>query len=193
MTESDRVRWNDRYKTGAYVARSHPTALLEVNLNQLPRGRALDIACGRGRNAYFLAEQGYQVIGLDISDIAIDSCRSDPRCTQDTEFGAWDCDSNLPEKIGRFDLIVVIRYVNIALFKLLHTYLNPGGAILVEEHLRVDNPQNFSGPNSPHYRVPPGLLRKLFSNLEPVYEFEGMVDDPGGERSMLSQIIATKN
>ena len=65
MSEADRKRWNERYKAGAYGQRTHPSALLATMVEQwLPvRGgaRALDLACGAGRNALYLAEQGYQV------------------------------------------------------------------------------------------------------------------------------------
>src|SRR3989338_848709 len=64
--------WNAKYTIGAYASSKNPRRLLIELFPLLPRGRALDIACGEGRNAIFLAKNGYNVDAIDISDIAIE-------------------------------------------------------------------------------------------------------------------------
>ena len=76
MSNTDREKWNERYTSGAYAARTHPTQLLADWIDQLPRGRALDVACGAGRNALYLAEHGYAVDAVDISSVALDRARA---------------------------------------------------------------------------------------------------------------------
>ncbi len=67
--ESDRLKWNEKHagKTG-----NHPPDAYLVKQNQrLQMGNALDIACGRGRNALYLARQGFQVTAVDLSEVAL--------------------------------------------------------------------------------------------------------------------------
>ena len=65
MTQAERDKWNERYRGGSYEGRDHPTALLAEWAPRLPPGRALDVACGAGRNALFLARAGYSVDAVD--------------------------------------------------------------------------------------------------------------------------------
>ena len=71
---TDRQRWDQRYRDGIYAARSWPSAYLrqlhDDGLIQ-PRGRALDVACGRGRNSLYLSAKGYDVDAVDVSATAI--------------------------------------------------------------------------------------------------------------------------
>ncbi|HVJ29660.1 MAG TPA: methyltransferase domain-containing protein, partial [Gammaproteobacteria bacterium] len=75
MSAAERDKWDARYRDGAYEGRTYPTALLATWLPYLPRGRALDVACGAGRNALFLAANGYEVTALDISGVGLDRGR----------------------------------------------------------------------------------------------------------------------
>src|SRR3970282_2133468 len=61
MSQAERLRWDERYRTGAYTDRKHPTALLAEWVSQLAQGRALDVACGAGRNSLYLAANGWGV------------------------------------------------------------------------------------------------------------------------------------
>lgn len=190
--ESDRTRWNQRYREGAYVARQHPTALLEAWLKRLPHSHALDIACGNGRNSRFIAQSAEQVIGIDISDIAIAQAHELSSDLENVHFLIADLDNGLP--LSRvFDLIVLVRFVNLELIQQLQEFLVPGGAVLVEEHLQWDDPDiELAGPKTPDYRVAPGVLAKTLSALETLHSFEGLVRDPLGELSALAQFIGRK-
>src|SRR5262245_50965550 len=75
MSAAERDRWDARYRDGAYESRTHATALLAAWLPRLPRGAALDVACGAGRNALYLAAQGFAVTALDISAVALERGR----------------------------------------------------------------------------------------------------------------------
>ncbi|NIP99504.1 MAG: methyltransferase domain-containing protein, partial [Nitrospinaceae bacterium] len=63
----DQERWNKKYNTETFIFGKEPVPFLKQNLHLLPKGRALDIAMGEGRNGVYLATRGYEVIGLDIS------------------------------------------------------------------------------------------------------------------------------
>ena len=75
MAQTDRQRWDARYRDGAYEQRAWPSAYLQqcvplIAPTQLGV-RALDIACGRGRNSLYLAQQGFAVDAVDVSSVAI--------------------------------------------------------------------------------------------------------------------------
>ncbi|MFQ5965775.1 MAG: hypothetical protein ACE5KZ_15995 [Candidatus Scalinduaceae bacterium] len=69
--EEDGKRWNKRYDTEEYMYGKEPIKLLKENINLLTKGKALVLAMGEERNAVFLAKNGFDVEGCDISEIAI--------------------------------------------------------------------------------------------------------------------------
>ena len=193
MSAHERDKWDARYRDGAYEGRSHPTALLAAWLPRIPRGRALDVACGAGRNALFLAANGYEVTALDISRVGLDRARRSA-----TESGLtvdWLCADldDDPERVlpaSHFDLIVWVRYVHRTLMPHLIARLAAGGGLLCEQHLTTDEP--VAGPTSAEFRLAPGELRSSATELAIVHSYEGLVVDPDGRSVALAQLIGSK-
>ena len=73
MSKAD--RWNERYAGNELIWSAGPNALFAEAVAQLESGTALDIACGEGRNALWLAKQGWQVSAMDFSSVAIDKAK----------------------------------------------------------------------------------------------------------------------
>ena len=72
MSLKDKEKWNTKYSCDNFITGKEPSNWLESNANFLNgKGRALDIAAGEGRNSVFAASLGYEVICMDISDIAL--------------------------------------------------------------------------------------------------------------------------
>lgn len=71
----DRDAWNARYGAEDVVWGLEPNLFVAEHLADLPPGRALDLACGEGRNAVWLAARGWDVTGVDFSDVAVDKAR----------------------------------------------------------------------------------------------------------------------
>jgi ubiquinone/menaquinone biosynthesis C-methylase UbiE len=71
----DAAAWNDRYATAEYIWKAEPNRFLAQEAASLTPGRAVDLACGEGRNAVWLAEQGWTVTGVDFSDAGLDKGR----------------------------------------------------------------------------------------------------------------------
>ena len=71
----DAAAWDERYAATELVWSAGPNQFVEQELADLPPGRALDLACGEGRNARWLAERGWQVTAMDFSPVAIEKGR----------------------------------------------------------------------------------------------------------------------
>lgn len=79
MSAKDRTKWNKRYRDGAYAQGVRPSELLETWIGRIPPGRALDVACGAGRNALYLATRGFSVDAVDISREGLKRARDSAR------------------------------------------------------------------------------------------------------------------
>src|SRR5210317_975151 len=163
MSEADRSKWNQRYAEDSY-RKSNPVTLLSDWLPRIPVGRALDVACGAGRNALALAEAGFQVDAIDISAIGLQKLEHSARERGlDIQCVEQDLDESYDFASG-YDLILVLWYVDLALIERLCSCLAPGGYLLCEEHLHSE--QDVIGPASNQFRVAPGELRKAVSSLD---------------------------
>lgn len=197
MSSSDRDRWNARYAAGAYGDRTHPCTLLADWLPEIPRGRALDLACGVGRNAIFLAGSGFTVDAVDISATAL--ARGAERAADSGVSVNWlEQDLDTPQLGSNYALITLIRYADLALVRSLPSLLMPGGVLLVEAHLggplfqqtnEVDGERLVGGPGSERFRLPPGSLQQACAGLHVLHSAEATIADPDGRLMALAQFV----
>jgi SAM-dependent methyltransferase len=193
VSEAERDKWDARYRDGAYEGRTHPTALLAQWLPKLPRGRALDVACGTGRNALYLAANGFTVTAVDISSVALDRGRraaAERGLTVEWLCADLDEDPDRALPAGSFDVIVWARYVHKTLMQHLVARLGLGGALVCEQHLRTD--VTVAGPSSAEFRLAPGVLRRSAQGLALDHSYEGLVVDPDGRTVALAQLVGHK-
>lgn len=189
MSKADRDRWNARYADGAYESRRHPSPYLEQNAHLLPEnGRALDLACGAGRNAIYLANRGFSVDAVDISRVALERGRADA-AELPIRWIECDLDDGFEADID-YDLIVNIRYVNLPLVSTLVKSLQPGGVLVIEQHLATA--ADVIGPKNPAFRVSKGQLGCVASGMIVEQIDERLFDDPDGRRAALARLVARK-
>ncbi len=190
MSRDERDKWDDRYRQGSYANRPHATALLSEWLPRLPKGRALDVGCGAGRNSLFLAAAGYQVDAVDISQVALDRARQ----TADSnglsvEWIQADLDVDaLPE--GPYDLIVMVRFVNQPLISQLLDRLREGGYLVCEQHLITH--REVVGPRNSAYRLRSNELLEIVRDARVLFYHEGIVVDPDSRQAALAQLVACR-
>lgn len=175
MSESDRERWNRKYAAGEGPAHFQPKEFLLEHAGLLAGGRALDVACGFGGNALYLARRGYRVDGVDISEVGLVQAQSEAR-----ERGLQDKIQFIQADVGRwwvaperYDLILVFFYLNRGLMPRLAQGLRPGG-LLFEANRNVRFLQ--ARPDfDPDYLLAVGELREmaLDAGLEVVYYADG--------------------
>jgi SAM-dependent methyltransferase len=142
-----------------------------------PGGRVLDVACGRGRHALFLARRGFRVHALDRDADAVAELRaiaSKERLAVTSE--VVDLETEPPPSLGRgrFDGIVVVRYLHRPLFPSLIEALAPGGWLIYETFTTA---QALRGhPTNPRFLLKPGELPQLVAPLSIVAAREADVD-----------------
>lgn len=166
MTDRERHLWDARWADGSYTARPEHSPFLDRWLGHVPRGRALDLACGTGRNALHLARQGFDVTAIDVSGVAIERARAAAEAEGlDIAWRVADLDE--VDLGGPWDLVTVIRYRNPGLWPRVAASLSPRGWVLVEHHMRTSLPA--AGPSSDTFRLAPQELLAAFGHLRVTY------------------------
>jgi len=109
MVSDMSTEWDRKYSEGEYVSGVNPSRLLTELLPLIPLGKALDIACGEGRNSIYLARQGFEVDAVDISGVAIKRGREAANGLS-VNFIAQDLESfRIPT--DTYDLIINFNYI----------------------------------------------------------------------------------
>jgi len=185
--ESDRQRWDRKYAAGEGPAHFEPKPLLIEHRHLLAGGRALDVGCGFGGNALYLASQGYQVDAVDVSGVALvqAAVEAERRGLQlqlvQADLSRWWV------RPARYDLIIVFYYLNRELMPGVAAGLRPGGLLLQANRNRsfLEVRPGFS----PGYLLEPGELRRLAvdAGLQVVHYSDGRL---GAEHS--SELIAQR-
>ncbi len=128
--------WDQKFDTPTYVYGREPSLFLKESIIKVPPGRALDVAMGEGRNAVFLATKKFDVLGVDLSSVAIRKARRLAREHQ-VKIQVEQADLNAyPVPSKSFDLIVQIDFFLPSLFPKLLEGVKPGGWILLETATR---------------------------------------------------------
>jgi tellurite methyltransferase len=152
--------WDQHYSDPANVDESPASLLVEV-AELLTPGRALDLACGPGRNAVYLARLGWQVTAVDSSAEALRILR---RHSQDLAIEIHQADLELGQFAiapDAYDLICDFYYLQRDLFPAIRAGVRPGGAFAGAIHLNGT------------FRLKPGELRAEFAGWKILYYSEG--------------------
>ena len=198
MSNGDRTKWDTRYREGAYAERGHPSVFLVdcLSIIQLPVNKALDLACGAGRNALYLASLGFDVDAVDISAEALlrGSQAAEAASFKTISWIEQDLDDGLPAEpsdgVERYGLVIMMRYLDVALLRSAAKCLVPGGYVLAEVHLQTD--QQVAGPSSANFRAAAGELKTAALGLEIIQYAETVCHDPDGSTVALARLLAQK-
>jgi len=146
-----REDWNARYAAAELLWTAEPNRRFASEVEDLEPGRALDLACGEGRNAVWLAERGWRTTGVDFSDVALAKAeRLAASRGVEVEWVLADVLEHEPER-GAFELVAVL-YLQLPheqLAEVLHTSvgaLAPGGTLVVLGHDTTNLTHGHGGP-----------------------------------------------
>jgi SAM-dependent methyltransferase len=131
------------------------------------KGVVLDIACGGGRHALWLAQQGFNVEGVDRDKAVLSRLSSHDNIVAyeaDIESGSWS-----PLQQG-YDGIVVSRYLHRPLLPLLPDLLNPGGVLIYETFMEGN--ERFGRPNNPDFLLKTNELLEAYASRLKIVAYE---------------------
>ena len=191
-SESAKARWNERYDRDMYIYGREPAAFLKQKLDELKKGKALVLAMGEGRNAVYLAQNGFDVTGVDISEVAIEKCNrlAKERNTTVNAVVADLTDYDLGE--AQFDLITKFYYYEPSIFPQIIEALKPGGIFILEQfsidHLKYRETSGF-GPRNPDYLIKPNELLEHFKSLRILYYEDTVVELDEGMHKGTAAVI----
>jgi len=150
MAQPDRARWDRRYADPSRRHRRGANPFLVRNAPPArPGSRALELACGLGRDALWLAAQGYTVDALDISLTALRRARAEMRRRGlRVHFVAADLD-HIPLAPRPYDLVYVYRFLDRRLFGAIRAFVRPGGVVIYET-LNVRRLHDFPDTSPDH-------------------------------------------
>lgn len=183
----DIAGWEERYRSGASGKEDGPTILLVETAEKLPAGTAIDLACGAGRNALYLAERGWDVTAIDGSARAIELLH-ERSAARGLQMHARVADLTAPNLIiqpDAFDLVLIAYYLQRDLFAKAKTAVRPGSVMVAIAH----TPE--AGETWSEKRAAPGELRGFFSGWEILWEYEGPSRDPAHRRPV-AEIVARR-
>jgi tellurite methyltransferase len=158
---------------------SAPSAWLLSNVDLIPRaGRALDVACGRGRHALFLAARGLKVRAVDRDPDAIAALHA-AAARRGLSLQAEVLDLEAAGADGALDddayaLVVVVHYLHRPLFPALLRAVAPGGLLLYET-FTVDQ-AGHGKPTHPDFLLQHGELRERLASLTILRERDGLFE-----------------
>lgn len=187
--------WNERYRQDEHVIRD-PLPLLVRNESLIAqaaggRGCALDLACGTGRHTLYLAEQGWQVVAVDSSEVALDLLSRDARAKSlSIDIRRADLEND-EFSIGpdAYDLILDCCYLYRPLFPAIRAGIRKGGIFLGTIALVDDAPG--VAPMNPAFLLKPGELKAQFEGWRLLHANEArMVSAPHSR--LMAELIAQR-
>jgi SAM-dependent methyltransferase len=155
MTSMSATDWDDRYRGTDLVWSATPNLWVAQETALLTPGRALDLACGEGRNSIFLAQQGWDVTGVDFSGEAIAKSRRLAQARQPPVTVDWRCaDATRFAKPSSYDLAMLV-YLQLPApqrrlaIRAAWQSLRSGGVLLVIAHHSDNMAARVGGPQDP--------------------------------------------
>ena len=181
--EKDQERWNKHYDIEGFLFGIEPIQFLKENIHLLPKNKALDLAMGEGRNGVYLATQGFDVLGLDISPTGLNKANQLAEHhnvkikTQVVDLERYQLKKNF------YDVILCTYYMQRDLFKQIKDSLKPGGMVLIETY-NTDYLQYARFPKK--YLLEHNVLLEIFKEFK-IIRYQAYDDGKEAYSSIIAQ------
>ena len=190
--KADQKRWNDRFGRKEFAFGKEPNPFLKKHIRLLPKGKALDIASGEGRNAVFLAQHGFEVDAVDISEKGLKKAQKLAR-EKGVKISTFLIDLDQYQiKKERYDLIANFYFLRRRLIPRIKKGLKNGGRVIFETYLLEHRTLGTGGPKQAKYFLKPNELLGLFKDFRILFYREGIFKE-GGRKKAVASLIAEKN
>jgi 2-polyprenyl-3-methyl-5-hydroxy-6-metoxy-1,4-benzoquinol methylase len=189
--QSDQKRWDKKYKDKESVLGPETNPFLRRHIRLLPKGKALDIATGEGKNAVFLAQQGFDVEAVDISKFGLGKAQ---KLAKESGVKIRTLHAELDHyqvEEGRYDLITDFYFLDRRLIPGIKRGLKKGGRVVFETYLMEQMSLSNEGLKNPRYLLKSNELLNLFRGFRILFYREGIFRE-GGARKAIASLIAEK-
>ena len=188
---SDQKRWDERFRKKEFAFGKEANPFLKRHIALLPKGKALDIATGEGRNAIFLAQNGFDVEAVDISKMGLRKARKLAK-EMGVKIRTFDVDLDTYQiKKGQYDLIANFYFLKRSLIPKIKKGLKKGGRVIFETYVLEHRNLGTGGPKETKYFLKPNELLRLFDGFRILRYREGIFRE-GGKRKAIASLIAEK-
>jgi SAM-dependent methyltransferase len=192
-----REDWDKRYASVDNLWAVKPNRFLVAEVAELEPGRALDLACGEGQNAIWLATLGWDVTGVDFSEVAIAKARA--RAERDGARVAFACADLLEYEAapGAFDLVLLL-YLHILagerrrVLAEANLALAPGGTLVLIGHDSTNMTDGVGGPSDPRLLFTPDEIADELHGLEIVKAERVLRDVDGESRDAIDALVRAR-
>ncbi len=167
---SSQSDWDEKYRLTAAAQPAEPASIVQELLPLLPRGPALDVACGTGRHSFLLGARGQHVTGVDWSGAGLEVLEARARA-EGIPIRRISSAAQIAKRHHGVELILCVQYLQRSLFPELQRALRPGGFLLFETFTRAQLEFN-GGPRNPEYLLDSGELRTAFPELRVIFHRE---------------------
>jgi len=181
----DKKRWNEKYLSCPMP--SETADILKKNIHLANKGRALDIACGMGRNTHFIADNGFEVDAVDLSDYALSKVRDADNIHKiDTDLDTYVFEEDT------YDLIVKTNYLDRKMFQGIIKALKQEGVFIYETFVKTPNGEGYHNPTNPDFHLDLDEVPKAFAELEVISYTEKDAINLRDEKVRIASFVGKK-
>lgn len=177
MRMDERTLWNKKYSERSHSSLEPDPFLVsayEEFLAGRPPGNALDVAGGVGRHSIWLAQRGWRLRLMDISEVGLKQANENAKTTGTAASITTEIrDLNVMQDLGReqYDLVLAFFFLQRELFPALAAAVKPGGFLIYKTY--TNEQQRFNGgPSHPMFLLQPNELLHAFSSLRVLHYHE---------------------
>jgi 2-polyprenyl-3-methyl-5-hydroxy-6-metoxy-1,4-benzoquinol methylase len=191
MEIDEKALWNKKYSERSHSSLDPDPFLVSAYdefLSDNPPGNAFDVAGGVGRHAIWLAQRGWRVKLLDVSEIGIQQARENAKRTGTEALVSTEVrDLNTTGDFGReqYDLVIIFYFLERELFPALTAALKPGGFLIYKTYT-TEQKHFAGGPSHPMFLLNPNELLRAFPSLR-VLRYHETIQDKGA-----AELVARK-
>ncbi len=181
----DKKRWNEKYQVSPMPRET--SEILKENIHLAKKGRALDIACGTGRNTHFLADNGFRVDAVDLSDYALERVRTDENIHKiEADLDSYEFETEA------YELILKVNYLDRRMFPKIIKALKKGGVFIYETFVKTETGEGYHNPTNPDFHLDRDELPQAFAELEILSYEERDAINLRGEKVRVASFVGKK-
>ena len=173
MAQKDKIKWDKKYlETPSLMEHKEPSKKLVQLLDKVKGKKALDVACGTGRNSIYLATKGFYVDAIDISKVALDELNKKNFTNITSKIIDLD-EYEVPKE--SYDIIIMTNFLDRTLITKLANSLKNEGILFIETYM--EDKINEKSPSNPDFLLKKDELKSFFDNSFEILDYDEFINE----------------